>query len=365
MIEYKGKGSMTMTIQKTIKAILAAAITTVLCMHGLSATAKTGDRYQLHEDGNWIAVGGRNEFDEVKANSREETERLEETLILNDYILVTTDQMNISYEDYVKFRDSRSFWFSEYIVDEEPYWNNERLYVYKPSFDDYMEQLDSKSGTERYTVEEIINSSVLIDYIFWEMRDLVGSTSDIFNDNIPSYVSVGYLQIESNINCEVKLLQAGTRRYYVFYIQKNNPFLVKIPVGCYHIVNVNNTEVSDNIDNEGENTLPYNNQIQVREHHTIDNPYLIQLFELSTKYNLKDVDISGKPNYSLTDDMEFFPIEDIADEKTVLEEDDRSKKERNPPDIVLCILIGSIGFVGIIWIIATVNKSKGEGEDNE
>jgi hypothetical protein len=355
-----------MTIQKTIKSILSAAIVTILCtLICPSATAKTGDRYQLHEDGNWIAVGGRNEFDEVQASSREETQIMEETLIANDYILITTDQMSISYEDYVKFRDSSNFWFSEYIVDEDPYWNNEKLYVYQPSFDDYMEQLNSNKGIERYTVEEIINSTVLIDYIFWDNCDAVGTISDILNDNIPSYVEAGYLQIESNINCEVKILQAGTRRYYVFYVQKNNPFLVKLPVGCYHIVNVNNTEISDNIDNSGEDTLPYNNQIQVREHHTFDNPYVIQLYELSSKYKLKDVDISNKPNYSLNDDMDFFPVEDIKDEATVLEDDDGSEKKRDPPDVFLLILLCSIGLVGIIWLIATVIKSKREGKDNE
>ncbi len=349
-----------------IKRVLAALVTATLFFNiPVPVQANTGDRYQLHEEGNLIAIGGRNEFDEVKANSREETKRLESTLLLNDYILVTSDKMSILYDDYVKFRDSHLFWFSTYIVDEEPYWSSKKLYVYKPSFDDYMEQLDSESGLKRYTIEEISNSSVLIDYAYWDNLDAIGTVSDIFNDNIPSYCDTGYLQIDSNINCEVKLLQAGTRRYYIFYVHKGSPFIVKLPTGCYHVVGVNNTDIPDNIYNSGESTLPYNNQIQLQTQHTIDSPYLIQLYELSEKYKLKDVDISGKPDYSVVNDTEFYPIEDIEDNTAVISDTDNSENEKQPVDTFVWVLLISICLVGIIWLIVTIGKHKKEGEDDD
>lgn len=349
-----------------IKRVLAALVTATLFFNiPVPVQANTGDRYQLHEEGNLIAIGGRNEFDEVKANSREETKRLESTLLLNDYILVTSDKMSILYDDYIKFRDSHLFWFSTYIVDEEPYWSSKKLYVYKPSFDDYMEQLESESGLKRYTIEEISNSSVLIDYAYWDNLDAIGTVSDIFNDNIPSYCDTGYLKIDSSINCEVKLLQAGTRRYYIFYIHKGNPFVVRVPTGCYHVVGVNNTDIPDNINNSGESTLPYNNQIQIQTQHTIDNPYLIQLYDLSEKYKLKDTDISGKPDYSVVNDTEFYPIEDIEDNTAVISDTDNSENEKQPVDTFVWVLLISICSVGIIWLIATINKHKKEGEDND
>jgi hypothetical protein len=357
---------MTTILKKTLNKGLSIILSVILALSSsLTAQAKTGDRYRLHEEGNWIAIGGRNEFDEVKAASREETERLESTLILNDYILVTTDKMAILYDDYIKFRDSHSFWFSAYIVDKEPYWLTKKLYVYKPSFDDYMEQLDSPNGLKRYTIEEINNSSVLIDYGYWDSVEAVGTISDIFNDNIPSYCDTGYMEIDANINCEVKLLQAGTRRYYVFYVHKNTPFIVRLPIGCYHVVGVNNTDIPDNIDNSGESTLPYNNQIQIQLQHTIDNPYIIQLNELSEKYRLKDVDISGKPDYSVADDIEFYPVEVIDEGTSVISNTDATAEEKQPIDTAIWILLISICLVGIIWVALTIIKRKKEGENDD
>lgn len=354
-----------MTVLKMIKRTIAVLVAAVFALNmSLISEAKTGVRYQLHKDGNWIAVGGRNEFSEVKATSREETKALENTLIQNDYILVTSEHMSILYEDYVKFRDSHIFWFSSYIVDEEPYWSTKKLYVYKPSYDDYMEQLNSGHGTERYTIEEINNSSVLIDYAVWDSIDAVGTISDVFNDNIPSYCKAGYLEIDSNINCEIKFLQAGTRRYYIFYVQKDNPFIIRLPIGCYHVVCVNNLGISDNIDNDGEDTLPYNNQIQIGEHHTIDNPYIIQLCELNEKYKLTDADISGKPDYSLLDDNEYYPIVEIAEESAVVS-DDNQTSEKSSSDIILWILLISICVIGVVWVVANAVKSKKGGDNSE
>ena len=344
---------------KIISVVLAAIL--ILIGLSFSASAQTGDRYRLSDEGNWIAVGGLNEWDEIKATSRSETQELESTLVNNNYILITSDQMSISEEEYETFKEGHSFWFSGYMENKKPDWDVYRVYVYKPSYIDYMAQLSSESGRlQRYTLEELNNSTVVIDYQYWDIEEAIGTVTDKFNDNIPEYSESGYLQINSPVDCEVTILQAYTKQYYKFYVRKNTPFLVRVVVGCYHIVGVNAQNIPDNIDNDGEATLPYNNQIQIGSHHTAEAPYVIELNELVDKYDVPDINIDGLPDYSIIGNNDkFVNVEiDIPEEKTTIhdtEADERTEQD-NEPQWFLWVIVISIAILGIALVIIYVRK---------
>lgn len=322
----------------------------------LNVSAKTGDRYRLDEEGHWIAVGGINTYDEIKAVTREDTARLEETLINDGYILITGDNMAVPYEDYEQFKNSRSFWFSPYMENQPPDWNNYKVYVFGPSYRDYMEQINSDTTrVKQYLVEEINNSTVVIDFKYWNISDAVGTISDEINGNIPEYCERGYMEIISTVDCEVTLLQAYSRRFHKFYIRKNQPFMVKVIAGCYHIIDVNNREIPDNINNSGEDTLPYNNQIQIGPHHTADNPYIIELGELVLKYDIPDMDISGKPDLSVTGDGKHYEENSIAEESTIVSDNDKAQPDETAHDnlFLWCFLI-ILAVLGVIYVIIQI-----------
>lgn len=327
-------------------------------IHTASAE-ETDKKYQYDENGNEISLGGINEYKGVMANSREETQAIESQLIADGYILVTTDYMNITEDEYNTFYNSNSaFWFRRFMKNDSFGWNAYKVYVYAPSFFDYMEQLEEKN-VQYYTYREILASTVVIDYLNWDIVDKIGTVSDEFNDNIAPQYDTGYLEIRSPVDCRVLLLQAYTRRYYEFYVQKNNPLLVKVIQGCYHVIEVNKQSVPDNIDNSGEDTLPYNNQVQILSEHTQDNPYLIDLYDLAVKYNIPDADINGKPNYSLTGDKQPF-VDTMGEESTVIKPrpQDTSGKKIDFGRIVLWSVLALVVLIGIIWVVREIIKLK-------
>lgn len=337
----------------------------IFILSGISASAETGMRYRFDDEyGNWITLGGINEWNGTKARSREETENLELTLTENGYMLISGNDMSISMSEYTQFLDERTFWFSRYMKKQEPDWNLYKVYVYEPSFRDYQTQISGKiKEPERYTIQELSESTVVIDYKYWDMDEAVGTISYNFNDNIPDYCESGYIQIRSQVDCEVTLLQAYTRQYYQFYIKKNQPLLVRVVTGCYHITSVNEQSINDNISNSGEDTLPYNNQIQIGTHHTIDNPYSIELFSLVSKYNIPDANIDGKPDYSLSTTAESFTDTDIPDEQTELSE--KKADSLNHEAVFLWIILLALAVIGITWIIQQIRKGARNADRND
>lgn len=322
----------------------------------------TGFRYHYDDDrANWVKSGGLNKFDGVKAENREETKAIEDKLYAENYILCTTDDKEITDEELSILRTG-AFWFNTYLKEDSVHWDTDKVYIYKPTFEDFIEQYYEGGGYELYTNIEMNNSTVVLRYFVWDELELAGSESDLINDNLPDDCKSGYLEIRSNVNCEVKIMQSSTRRYHTFYVKKNEPFLVKILSDCYHIVGVNKTDIPDNIDNNGEDTLPYNNQLQILPHNTIDNPYVLELYELNSKYKIKDIDIDGKPDYNLLTEEREYSIP-VDEKSTIIEEDtDEETLQENEPititplTILLIILIALIILWGVaVWL---KNKSK-------
>lgn len=356
---------MTRNLFKRVLNLMSALL---ILSFGIPAAADTGNKYRFNEDfGNWVTLGGINEWDGIKANTRAETEELEVKLAENGYILISGENMNISMEDYTTFCNGHSFWFSKYMNQQEPGWSLYRVYVYEPSYTDFMAQLsDEIKDLQRYTIQELTESTVVINYMYWDLDEAVGTISDKFNDNIPEYSESGYIQIVSPVDCEVTILQAYTRQYYQFYVKKNQPLLVKVVTGCYHITDVNKQTVNDNINNSGENTLPYNNQIQIGTHNTEDNPYIIELNGLVEKYNIPDIDIDGKPDYSLNTTTETFTDTDIPEKQTEIHNNSNTEDNNHSDEhLFLWIILIAIAIIGIIWVVVQFRRENHDDEQND
>lgn len=355
-----------MTVKKVISKLYILLCVAFLFVFSITSYAETGDRYQIDEKGNFFPLGGINEFDGIKAQSREETRAMEANLIANNYLLCTTDNKMINNAHYKLLVSSdKPFWFSQYLSNEDSYyWTLFRVYIFKPSFDDMMEQMEEGSIAS-YTHEEISASTVVINYSVWDDIERAGTISNEYNNNIPEWYATGYMEVHSPVDCEVTFWYSEADRYYVLYITKNKPFKIKLRQGCYHLVEINSLKVNNNIGNAGEDTLPYNNQIQIRQQHTEDCPYLIELYDLCDKYDISDVDISGKPDLSI-DQNQDIPTEsvEIDEESSVSQEDTKSNSfswTKLIPWIVLVVAIMGV----IIYEITEMKRKDNDDDDSE
>lgn len=357
---------------KTISKAIFIVILALSVVFSTTVYADVGDRYKVHEDGNWFAMGGINQFEGVKAQSREETQNMEANLIAKDYLLCSTNDMMITDAEYMAFISYyRPFWFSEYMANEPFNWTKIKVYIYKPCFVDFIEQLETQSVKE-YTRDEINNSTVVLNYAIWDDVEKVGTISDEYNDNIPEWYKSGYMEIRSPVDCSIKFWHSDSNRYYVFYISKDNPFLIKVRQGFYHLVEINSLEVNNNVDDAGEETLPYNNQILIYDNCTYDNPYVIDLYNLCNKYNVKDIDISGKPDLSIDQNQDIPDAPstdvDIDKESTIVQDDD--KKDSEPDsfswrNLILWIVIG-LAIVGVVvYEIREIKKKEDDSEEDD
>ena len=355
---------------KLFKQVIAI-IFILMTIQPLTAYAATGDRYQFKEGGNWFAAGGYNKYDYIEAKTRDEANELELKVRAENYILVNSDNMQISYEDYKAIRDYKGYWFTKYMEHSDPIWNEVKVYMYKPSFDEYIELVKSKSR-DTMLCEEINESTVVIDYRFFYYQEQVGTITDEYNDNIPDYIkTTGYMEIRSPVDCEIKVMRASTRTYHIFYVKKETPFLVRLVCDCYHIVNVNGKELNDNIEviGSGEDTLPFNNQIQILITNTEDNPYVIELNDLTVKYKIKDANLNGKPDYSLLSENKTYEYDiDIAEENTILYDISTDKEKENNSISQywwVWIILGIVGVIGVVYLIVIVKNNNYSNDDDD
>lgn len=333
----KLRGTIIVRFKKIIKTI--CLLLAAFCILNCSLLPSFAYQIKIDSNGNFIREGGINEFDGTKAESYEETVNLETVLRNSGYILVNTDSMDITDEEFEKFIQY-NFWFSDYIRPNEIfYWTKYRVYVYEPSYNDYMRQLEETGGIEDYTRMEINTSTVLISYAYWYSKDKAGTVCYEFNDNIPEWFKTGYLEIRSPIDIAIKLRLPVEDTYYVFYVSANTPFLVKMKTGGYNIVDVNALEFKDR-----ETAIVHNNMIHIEEENTLNKPYVVNLQKLVEKYNIPSADISGQPDYSIGQNQ------NIPEKKTVVEEPQEEKQPQQKKKISGIILAAVI----IIVIILTV-----------
>lgn len=338
-----------MNWRKHIKKI-TVALSAVMLICGYSGTAYAAGNiewYQL-DGGNPVRKGGVNQIDGVRSQNKEETEALEERLKKENYILVTTDDKEISDEDFELLLEGNPPYAQYFQRDSEFGWEMKmyKVYMYIPSYNDAMERLREGETVRSVTRAELSTSTVVIDYASWYFLERVGKTVYEFNDNIPSWcTSTGFLQINSPIDVMITLDCWQEHTFFVFYVRANEPFLVKLKMSMYAVRSVNTLE---NISLE-EEALSLNRFV-VNVENTEDNPRILNLEDLVAKYDIKPIDISDKPDYSW-ENRDNVDIGEIGQESLPVESV-VVKDEEDQPDSDT--LFWKLFFAGL-WVVIALS----------
>lgn len=317
---------------------------------------------RFDEKGNWVFIGGCNEFAGNVAENREEAEELEQTLIRNDYILLNTDSAAIPEEDFNTFIHHKLYWFTEKSQHKEPYWNKYKLYLPYDVYHDFMTQLEADGDIQIYTDLEVDTSAVVVDYLFYETLEKAGTRSYEFNGGIPSYVEhTGWIKIISPIDVEIVFINAGNQQYFVFYVPKNKEFMVEFPRSTdLRVVSINGIKVSENDSHIGKNG---GNRFYLDDRNPIESPETFDTSEVVEAYKIPEIDISGKPDYS----FDFNNPDKVPEEERTVVQDlsfapeEETTENNNTKLISLIIILGIIGVIGLIILIKS-KKANGEGE---
>lgn len=283
-----------------LSALLVGSSITTIPVYATQQTTEPTEAasYQLDDDGNWFKQGGLNEYAGVKAENREETEKLEEQLQHSNYILINTPDKEISEEAFQSFY-AEDWWFNTYIKEGNEFYDTQyKVYVYKPSYDDFMEGKET-GILQTYTRDEITYSTVVLSYAYWYSKDRAGTLDDQYGDNIPSWVeNIGWLEIDSPADVLVTLHLMDEDTYFEFPVKANQPYLVRMKAGSYNVTNLNTYNIPS-----AEVALPYENAIQIAPDNTEKEPYVLNLERVLQKYrnDIPDIVIQDTTQVSSTE----------------------------------------------------------------
>lgn len=249
--------------------------------------------------------GGNNRFDSVSASTEEEIDALEQTVIrTGEYVLVSTYAKELTDSAFSALLEScytkdggKMFWFADYLNPDRTFYDIFcKVYMYQPLLEVYMEACENNTLNDNpFLSMELEYSTVVIDYSgIYSLSRVGADLSEEINNNIPEWYTTGYLLIESPVSAEVTLFLTEEQNYYMFYVQKNKPFYVKMKCGGYRVVKMNTQETGD-----GEETLPYNDLIQITTANSEkENSYVLDLWNFTEKYHITDIDLENKPDRS-------------------------------------------------------------------
>lgn len=319
---------------KKIIMLLASMLVAVLSI--VNAAAVTQET-KYYEGGNFVPQGGTNEFDSVKAETRDDLEQLEKTLPDEGYILCSQDNI----DEKVWQTLSNDYWFAAYLNQER-----DKVYIFCQSYDDLKDVLDHNKVVPVGLRLEIICSTVVLNYDYFYYVDLVGKQCFEFNNNIPADKKGSYIEIRSPIDTQITLRNRATEELYIFYLTKGNPFKVKIRCGTYIVSDINGYTLD-----VGETSLPSKNIIEAVEN-TEDTPIIIDLNAVTAKYEIVAADISGQPDYSLEQNQNIPP------QRTTVTSSEQDKQTPVQQHSYAIWVVLAILFVLIIIILLKSKKKK-------
>lgn len=306
--------------------------------------------YYQFEDGIPVRQGGVNSIDGVTAETEEETIALEKSLQSQNYILVSSDEKQISDEEFDKFVNGNYNppYYDFLNKDNQYFWERCKVYVYKPCYDAAMEQLDKKGNVDVLTNGELATSTVLIDYAKWFEKERAGKILDEYNDNIPEwYTETGYLCITTSMTVDVTLELVYEHTFYKFRVTPQKPFLVRLKAGEYNVRVLNQTNVT-----ETEATLPYANTIQVWSECTEENPYLL---DLTTTIKTLGVEPLNPDEPFIEGTEEQYTLTEESVEVTNDTDDTNDNKSQRIWTIIF-IAVGSAAVLAVIIMIGITKR---------
>lgn len=302
---------------------------------------------KISEDGNWFKEGGMNRYDGTTITSTQECQEMEVRLRSENYIEIN-DLTPEQYEAFVT-NDKTAWWFEEYIKPADDmyyeYYNGwYKIYVFEPSFadwwEDYQEAEEEALRADSVPKMEIDSSSVVINYrAFWAREREGKDLSEELNEGVPSWHKAGYINITSPIDAEIKFFLKDEQNYYTIYLRGGIPFRAKMKSGNYSIVEINGQKIDaydKNMTNG--NTL----DIGWEDIPTLETPFEVDITKAVDAYNIKPIDLTGKPDRSLDKNQKLS-----SDEKVTVEDEPEETEDviqTDEPNWFKRILIGIIGI---------------------
>lgn len=341
-------------------ALLTIPVTSAYADDSLSAS-DIPDKVWVHwENCNPFRLGGVNKIDGAACQSKEETEALEARLRNEDYILINTDDKDISDEEFELLCGNQRYYppYYEYADlnsgGKAFNWDMKmrKIYVYRPSYDDVMEQLKERGQVKSETQIEMSSSAVLIDYGYWFFADRVGKTVNEYDDNIPSWFpeeNTGYALIKSPIDVTIRFFRCSSQTYYEIPVTGSVPRLVKMKKGRYIIEEINRTSISIQ-----ESTLSYNNDFQIDTINTKDDPYVISIDETVEKYGIEPM----TPE-EITEEEKEEEQKKLTEERTIVEEQEKQEENQKFWTVtILLIVLGVILLAALVIVIVMLIVKK-------
>ena len=262
-------------------------------------------------DCNYVRSGGVNRLDGIEAESRAETQALEDHLLSNGYVLASTSRRDISETDAELLKTVR-FVGSSYLGDE-PYYSDYqyfRVYVYRPTLETAREQWEENGCLDLHCIWEIHTSSVLIDYECWYESEKVGTVlgGEEINGQMPVQYEflAGFVEFDSPINAEIQLHLKNGNYDYLLYIPKGKT-LMKLRADHYTIVRINSDELE-----YGDELLTNKNYLNVYKQPE-DAPIQVSLDKVVKRDRIESIDLTGKPNCAWGAVYEPVDIQDNGD----------------------------------------------------
>lgn len=323
-----------------------------------------------YEDGHFVREGGVNSLDGIIAESREESEELENYLQSHDYILCNTRNRDLTQEEFDTIKPTlQKVLIYDEIVDESAgfYYQDRKLYIYRPVYETIMSQIqESPIGIPNYnSVVELATSLVIVDYTMWNSIDNIGRiyTNEYINENLAKYDAemgthydehAGFLYITTNIDSRIIFVERNTQTYQQVDVKKNEPLLIKIREGWFKIDTINGIKVSENESLLGDYK---NNNFKLSEKFTAENPMVINLIPVNEKYGINedyDFDAESKIVWQWHDidpsekQVEVDGTPAIAEPKT----------PATVGDIIRWIVLGGMGLTALILLITYLYAKK-------
>lgn len=316
-----------------------------------------------YEYSNYIRMGGVNSIDEVQAESREETEQLEEHLKANGYILVNTKDRQISEEEFEFMKKV----FQNIVIgddmledDKHYYSDNQKLYLNKDVYEVCLKQAkenDDINEIKPQSILELATSAVFIDYLVWNSMDNVGRTytNEFINDNLKKYdekygteydKNAGYIYIITDMDSRIIFSEQYSKTFQQIDVVADVPTLVKMRNGYYKIDTINDVSIEDDESLLGN----YNNNIfKLNNGFTAEKPVIIDLTKgVNEKYGIEPYNIEGDIDFRANEWVDIDPDE----YQVTVEEGDNLQLngniQTNSLTVTSKIVLGVIGFVLIV-----------------
>lgn len=320
------------------------------------STAKYIKSFSDCEECNSVRIGGINKLDDIRAETKAETEQLEKYIKTLNYVLANTSDKEISDEEIEALKNANFLGVNYLDESNDFFYSGEyyKLYIYKPTLNTIVKQYKSNNHVDTHGSIELDISTVIIDYFQWYVDDRTGTVvNGEFNDGLPErYLeNAGFVEFSSPIDAEITLHLIDNNYYYRIYVPKGK-MLIKLRTETYSISAINSKKVAE----VKETALPYNNTFVVWQNPEND-PIKIDLSTIVKRDGIESINLEGKPNCAwgaVYETPDVANAGDVIVDKEIVED---VKGETPSPKKNIIVIICIVAVIGIVFL-RFINKKE-------